>query len=132
MQRSEDRILCSASDLVGYLECEHLTTLDRVQLDTPLDRAEDDPQAKLIQKKGLEHESGYLAQQRARGLHIVEIDPKLAPEARAEATREAMRACAPARTSSSRRPSFRRRCSGSRTSCAGCRSLRAWATTATR
>ena len=55
MQKRDDRILCSASDLVNYLECEHLTTLDLIDLVTPLSRTQDDEQAKLIHAKGLSH-----------------------------------------------------------------------------
>ena len=52
--------LYSASDLVYFLGCEHRTTLDLMNLDTPLEQAADDEQAKLLQEKGLAHERAFL------------------------------------------------------------------------
>ena len=49
MQKHAGTTLFSASDLVGFLECEHLTTLQLQDLNTPLERAEDDDSARLIQ-----------------------------------------------------------------------------------
>lgn len=62
MHRSNGRLLFSASDLVGFLECEHFTSLELINLETPLPRAEDDPAAVLLQDKGLDHEKLYLEQ----------------------------------------------------------------------
>jgi hypothetical protein len=36
VQKRDEEILYSASDLVNYLECEHLTALDLIDLETPL------------------------------------------------------------------------------------------------
>jgi hypothetical protein len=55
MQKRDGKILFSASDLVNYLECEHLTALDLRDLETPLPRAAADDQARLIQEKGYAH-----------------------------------------------------------------------------
>jgi hypothetical protein len=52
MQRIHGQLIFSATDLVHFLECEHLASLDLTDLETPLPRAEDDAQARLIQKKG--------------------------------------------------------------------------------
>ena len=52
--------LYAATDLVNFLECEHLTTLDLGNLDTPLEKAVDDEQAELIKSKGFAHEAAYL------------------------------------------------------------------------
>lgn len=60
MYRSIGRILFSASDLVGFLECEHLTSLNLADLETPLPRAEVDPAVLLLQEKGRVHERQYL------------------------------------------------------------------------
>jgi len=60
MQKTGDRLLFSASDLVGFLECEHLTTLDLLNLESPLPAAPEDEQLELIQQKGLDHERAYL------------------------------------------------------------------------
>ena len=92
MQKCGDEVLYSASDLVGYLECEHLTTLDLVNLVTPLPKTEDDDQAKLIQAKGFAHEADFLELLRARHATLIDIsatDRSLAQKV--EATLQAMR-----------------------------------------
>jgi len=91
MQKIHGNKLYSASDLVNFLECEHLTTLDLVNLDTPLPKAEDDEQAELIQKKGLEHEARYLQDLQESGVAV--FDAKASGQsiaAAAEATKRAM------------------------------------------
>ncbi len=91
MQKIHGNKLYSASDLVNFLECEHLTTLDLVNLDTPLPKAEDDEQAELIQKKGLEHEARYLQDLQESGVSV--FDAKASGQsiaAAAAATKRAM------------------------------------------
>lgn len=73
MKRYQDSLLFSASDLVAFQECPHVTSLDLVNLDTPLAPAEDDDHAKLVQRKGLEHEARYLATLEAAGLNVVNL-----------------------------------------------------------
>lgn len=73
MQKRDNRVLCSASDLVNYLECEHLTTLDLIDLETPLPRTKDDDQTKLIQAKGYTHESDFLATLKVRHASVIDI-----------------------------------------------------------
>ncbi|MCB8748919.1 TM0106 family RecB-like putative nuclease [Rhodoferax sp. U2-2l] len=73
MQKRDNRVLCSASDLVNYLECEHLTTLDLIDLETPLPRTKDDDQAKLIQAKGYTHEADFLATLKGRHASVIDI-----------------------------------------------------------
>ncbi len=60
MQKKGEAIICSASDVVNFRECEHLTSLDLVNLNTPLPKAEDDEEALLYQTKGLAHEHSYV------------------------------------------------------------------------
>jgi uncharacterized protein len=60
MQKSAIEVLYSASDIVNYIECEHLTTLDLINLDTPLPKTADDEQVQLIQAKGYAHEADFL------------------------------------------------------------------------
>lgn len=60
MQKLKDGIAYSASDLVNFLECEHLTGLDLIDLETPLPRTEDSDEAKLIQDKGHQHEARFV------------------------------------------------------------------------
>lgn len=91
MQKINGKTLYSASDLVNFLECEHLTTLDLANLETPLPKAEDDEQSKLIKKKGLEHEGKYLHGLLEAGVTV--FDAKVAGlnvEEAVEATRRAM------------------------------------------
>ncbi len=91
MQKSGDRLLFSASDLVGFLECEHLTTLDLLNLESPLPAAQEDEQLELIQQKGLDHERAYLERLRGDGRRIVDVsDAGDGLAARLVRTREAM------------------------------------------
>ena len=74
MQLAADgTLIVSATDLVGYLACDHLASLElgRVQglWDKPIRR--DDPTIALIQAKGDLHEAGYLASLQAAGARIV-------------------------------------------------------------
>jgi uncharacterized protein len=72
---NDGTLIVSATDLVGYLACDHLATLElgRVQeiWEKPIRR--DDPTIALIQEKGDLHEAEYLASLRADGLTVVEI-----------------------------------------------------------
>lgn len=94
MQKRNGRVYYSASDLVNYLECEHLTTLDRINLETPLPRTEDDEQARLIQDKGYAHEEGFLKQLQVRHAHVVDLSANstLPLDAQVAATQRAMQA----------------------------------------
>ena len=76
MQIAHDgTLIVSATDLVGYLACDHLATLElgRVEglWDKPIRR--DDPTIALIQEKGDLHEAAYLDLLAAEGRSIVEI-----------------------------------------------------------
>lgn len=76
MQLAPDgTLIVSATDLVGYLACDHLATLElgRVQglWDKPIRK--DDPTIALIQQKGDLHEAAYLSSLVAGGLTVVEI-----------------------------------------------------------
>ncbi len=91
MQTRIGKTLFSASDLVGFLECEHLTTLALLDLVTPLPRAEDDETAVLVQQKGFAHEADFLAALKAQGLRVAEIQAEGAPGDLARETEKAMR-----------------------------------------
>ena len=89
---SAGKRLYAATDIVNFLECEHLTALDLQNLETPLQKAVDDEQAELIKDKGFAHEAAYV--QKLRGLHASFIDASTAGdtrEARYAATLQAMR-----------------------------------------
>jgi uncharacterized protein len=61
MQRIGGQFVFSASDLNNFLECRHLTELDRlVALGEKVRPAETDPMTALIARKGEEHERRYL------------------------------------------------------------------------
>ncbi len=71
MQDIAGRTVYAASDLVGFLECEHLTALERAALGGLVPRpVRDDPELALLQERGLEHETRFLAWLRDQG-HIV-------------------------------------------------------------
>jgi predicted RecB family nuclease len=76
MQRLSGERLYSATDLVAFLECEHLSALDLRALDDEVLRAERsqaDESKRLIADKGDEHEKRHLAEQRAQGRQVVDI-----------------------------------------------------------
>lgn len=60
LQKINNNIVFSASDLTYFAECEHRTWLDRLNLDEPMEKAEDDEQSKLVQNKGFKHEAEFL------------------------------------------------------------------------
>src|SRR6478735_4964311 len=90
MQIRAGTTLFSASDLVGFLECEHVATLGLIDLVTPLQRAEDDESALLIQQKGYAHEAEYLAALEEKGLQVAKVSHDGSPEALVQQTRTAM------------------------------------------
>ena len=76
MQLRGGTALFSATDLVAYLECEHLPVLDFQALgdaDMRAGRSALDESAELIARKGDEHERAYLQRLRAQGQTVVDI-----------------------------------------------------------
>ena len=99
MHRHASRTLLSASDLVAFHDCAHLTQLDRRALDD-LElrelRCEDDDHSLLIQRKGHDFEARYLAQLEATHGTVVKIQrEEYDPEQLAAETLAAMRDGAP-------------------------------------
>jgi len=87
VQRVRDQLIFSASDLINFLECEHLTWLDlrHVSGDLPLEPKRPDTTS-LVARKGDEHERRYLATLRdAHGDGLVEIAESRGEEALAAA-----------------------------------------------
>ena len=77
MQLSRDgSVLISATDLVGFLACGQLSTLELGRIEGRWERPNrrDDPTIALIQEKGDLHEAAYLDRLRADGLRVVEIE----------------------------------------------------------
>lgn len=76
MQLQTGAHLFSASDLVHFLECEHLTVLDLHHANGRLpamQKTELDESAALIARKGNEHERAYLDRCRTEGRQVVDI-----------------------------------------------------------
>jgi hypothetical protein len=67
VQCRDSRLLLSATDLVNFHECEHLSALDRAALDDKAlkaQRTKPDDQAELLFRKGHEFEVACRAQPR--------------------------------------------------------------------
>src|SRR3989442_1332500 len=73
MQRIDDAVVYSPSDLNHFLECEHLIQLDLARAPGAMRHARD-AHAELLASKGLEHEAAWLERFRSEGRRIVEID----------------------------------------------------------
>ncbi len=76
MQLHDDSYVLSASDVVAFLECEHLTALDLRSLRNSgllNEKAKPDETAALIARKGTEHEIAYLQRLRADGRQVTDI-----------------------------------------------------------
>ncbi len=73
MQDLDGHTVYSATDLVGFLACEHLTTLDRAEMGGLLS-AEDrvDEELEVLRERGEEHERRYLAFLRDQGRKVVD------------------------------------------------------------
>jgi len=99
MQLVDDRPVYSATDLVAFLACEHLTDLELAALAGLVERPQRvDPELDRVVKRGEQHERRFLAERRAEGLTIEEIrvpegvDRGTGYRAAAAATVAAMRA----------------------------------------
>jgi predicted RecB family nuclease len=73
--QSDGSLVVSASDLTGFLECEHLTrlSLEVARGERPRPSATD-PMTELLARHGIEHEARHVERLRNRGLSVVEID----------------------------------------------------------
>jgi predicted RecB family nuclease len=75
MQIIDGQPVFSATDLVGYLACEHLTQLERAALAGLVRRPDrPDPELDVIRRRGELHEQRYLAELQQRGLRVVSIE----------------------------------------------------------
>ena len=74
MQLIDGYPVYSATDLVGFLACRHLTNLERATVAGLVDRPmRPDPELDRIAMRGLEHEQKFLQDHRRKGLSITEI-----------------------------------------------------------
>ncbi|WP_182657441.1 TM0106 family RecB-like putative nuclease [Stenotrophomonas lacuserhaii] len=91
MRKLGDEVIFSATDVVNFLECEHLTSLDRINLEAPLERSPEDPTMRLIQEHGTRHEQQYLASLHDGGKTIVDVSEQGAGlDHQVAATRQAL------------------------------------------
>lgn len=92
MQLIDDRMVYSATDLVGFVACEHLMNLELAATAGLVSKPfRDDPELDLIGTRGLAHERRFLEDLRGKGREITEIHngPTLLRRS-AEETMEAM------------------------------------------
>ncbi len=85
MQKHADgTVVVSATDLVGYLECGHLTALELGRLDHLWEKPHQrqDPEVVLLQERGEAHELAYLARLQAEGktVHVGTKDGLTTPD----------------------------------------------------
>ena len=91
MQKNNGNYLYSASDIVNFLECEHLTFLDMTNFVTPLQKNVVDAEGKLIQEQGIAHEKAYLQKLIDSGLTVRDVTENVGSnEQKAAATLQAM------------------------------------------
>ena len=75
MEQFEEKLVVSASDLVGFASCPHLTWLDRKVAAGELSKPQrTDAMLELLQERGRKHESDYLAALKAEGIEVVSLD----------------------------------------------------------
>jgi uncharacterized protein len=76
MHRRGGKLIVSATDLVGFLECGHLTRLERAAaaglLQKPMDRS-DDPAVELLRWRGGKHEERYIADLISQGRTVTDL-----------------------------------------------------------
>ena len=75
MKLTQGRLVLSASDLTGFLNCAHLTQLELRVEDGELERPKrDDPELKVVTRRGELHEQAYLEQLERGGRRVVRIE----------------------------------------------------------
>lgn len=82
----------SATDLVAYLNCHHLTRLDRAVAEDSLSKPKVwDPFLEILRERGAAHEEAYIKHLSQAGLHAVKIDGADVSDLAAEQTLAAMK-----------------------------------------
>jgi predicted RecB family nuclease len=75
LEKVEASFEFSATDLVGYLNCHHLTVLDRAVAEGALPKPKVwDPLLQILSERGAAHEQSYVEHLMKAGLHVVRID----------------------------------------------------------
>jgi len=92
MQKLGEQLRFSASDLVGHLDCHHLTALDAAVARGRLNKPKIwDPVLQTLVERGLAHEREYVESLKASGVSVVEIAGGGINASQADQTLEAMR-----------------------------------------
>ena len=73
MRKLGNRLLYSATDLCNFAACRYLTQLDLLDQEQPLEREPEDEHAKLVIKKGNDHEQRYLKTLEEHGHHVAHV-----------------------------------------------------------
>jgi predicted RecB family nuclease len=76
MNKIDNQFVFSATDIVNFIECEHLTFLDLLHLENPMEKTEDSATAQAAQKKGLQHEREYAEQLKQQHKSFIDINDK--------------------------------------------------------
>jgi predicted RecB family nuclease len=75
MKHTDDSLLLSASDLVGHLNCRHLTELEKAVARGELAAPKVwDPSLAALWERGAQHEASYIDHLNGQGLEVVLID----------------------------------------------------------
>lgn len=75
MRKTRKNFELSASDLVGYLNCRHLSSLDRAVAEGALPKPKTwDPLLQILWERGSAHEKAYVEHLTKAGLEVVRID----------------------------------------------------------
>ena len=75
MQLIDGKPVFSATDLVGYLACEHLTALERAALAGLVEKPmREDRELDVIRRRGEQHEARYLADLESEGKRVVRVE----------------------------------------------------------
>ena len=93
MRKIGGSFVLSASDLVGHLNCRHLTSLDIAVAEGRLDRPRvHDPLLEILWERGARHEQGYVDHLKSQGRSVTVIEGKGVDEEAVSRTRRAMQA----------------------------------------
>ena len=77
MQELDGTLVASATDLVGFLECDHLITLEQLRVAGKIEKpVRDDPELDLIRRRGFDHEQAYLRRLRDEGRTVYEVQQR--------------------------------------------------------
>src|SRR5437899_2270097 len=75
MKKANGTFALNASDLVGHLNCAHLSELDRAVTEGKLAKPfGHDPLLEILAERGLRHEQNYVHHLKALGLDVVTVD----------------------------------------------------------